>query len=259
MIDLRRYTIVFIIALLICVAGTAVSAAPPSKTLTAITSATEAVETALAYTGFSELSQLKLGPPEELATLIVARDSITPFLADSVDGRTVWRVEIPNVILELDAWDPETAQQHPKDFVILLDSASGRLMSIRFWDSGKRPTDIREAPSKMAEDQMQLRLREKYLGFPTEVPPLSLLQVLDGSVFGSALTCRLGTVQYVYQTMRGREEVRPVWVVHLHGFAPFRGNITHMRTVVDAVTGENSSINMPSYTEPEENEEAMEK
>lgn len=259
MIDMTRYTIVFIIALLICVAGTAVSADPPSKTVTAITSATEAVETALAYTGFSELSQLKLSPPEELATLIVARDSITPFLADSVDGRTVWQVEIPNVILELDAWGLESALEHPKDFVILLDSATGRLMSIRFWDSGKRPTDIREAPSQMAESQMLFRSQERYLGFPSEAPSLSLLEVLDGKVFGSALTCKLGTVWYVYHTKRGSVETRPVWIVHLHGFAPFRGNITHMRTVVDAVTGENSSKNMPSYIEPEENEEAMEK
>lgn len=258
MIGLRRYTTVFITALLVSVAGTAMSADPPPKALTVITSATEAVEIALAFTGFSELSQLKLGSPEELVTLTVARDSITPFLAKSVDGRTVWQVEIPNVILELKAWDPESVLQHPKDFLILLDSATGRLMSIRFWDSGKRPMDIREAPAKSAEVQMQM-LREKYVGFPTELPPLPLLKVLEDHVFGSPLTCRLASVWYVNHTMRGHEEVRPVWIVHLLGFAPFRGGITHMRTVADAVTGENTSINMPSYKEPKENEEALEK
>ena len=254
----RRYTAAFIVALLIGMASTTVAADPQLKNVGEISTASEAVEIALAFTGFSELSQLKLGPPEELVALVVARDSITPFLADSVDGRTVWQVEIPNVILELEAWDPESALQHPKDFVILLDSASGRLMSIRFWDSGKRPTDIREAPAKSAEDQMQMR-RERYLNFPTEAPSLSLLDVLDGKVFGSALTCRLASVWYVNHTMRGHEEVRPVWIVHLHGFAPFRGGITHMRTVVDAVTGKHSSINMPSYIQPKENEEALEK
>ena len=99
-----------------------------------VTTAEEAVERALAYTGFDKLEGLDLKDLKEMAQLTIACDSTTPFLSDSIDGGVVWRIEMPGLILDLTAYDNEEETAHPKDFIILIDSVSGRLADVRFSD-----------------------------------------------------------------------------------------------------------------------------
>ena len=229
---------------IICPAAIAQTAAKTNYV--PVTTAEEAVERALAYTGFAKLEGLDTKDRKEMVQLTVVRDSTTPFLSDSIEGRVVWRIEMPGLILDLTAYDNEEETAHPKNFTILIDSVSGRLTDVQFSDPGVEAAMFPDAPWQVATRQLKEMTHEEYVGFPNELPNVTLLEALDRGVLGSPIACKRGVAQYVLYTYRGRKS-RPVWVVHLHGLPPSMGGITHMRSVVDAVTGkEIRSVNLPS-------------
>ena len=209
-----------------------------------VTTAEEAVERALIYTGLDRLEGLDLKDRGEMACLTIARDSTTPFLSDSINGRRVWQVLFDNVVLDTESSSPEAAQKHPKTIHILIDSASGQLYEVLVLDIDTDRSEASRAPAFIAEEQLRGITHEEYLGFPGEPPAITLLAVF-GMRWCSPLESKYMFANYVIYRSRDAEP-RNVWVVHGHGFPPFRDGVDNMRTVIDARTGEGLfSVNLP--------------
>jgi hypothetical protein len=198
-----------------------------------------AIERAIEYSGFDKLKGfVRLKSAIDITELIIARDSTTPFLSDSIEGKTAWRVEFKDIILREGA--------RPITFDVLLDAETGRLFEIRSRYVG--PPDERpcEPPAKIAREQLGMNI-EKYNGFPTKLPVISFVKALD-SLFGSPLSAKQTVALYVTNCLQQREP-RPVWAISLHGLPPIPvkyGTIDFMRSVIDAQTGQRLlEVNLP--------------
>ncbi len=198
----------------------------------------EAVTRALEYTGFDELRNFELDKSLNEVQLITVHDSTTPFLSDSINGKTAWAVEFENIVLQANA--------SPITFTVILDAETGRLFEIRSKYEGppeKRPC---EPSAKLAEQQLGMTI-ERYLGLPQTPPSVSFLQALD-SAFTSPVHASLTIARYVIYSSQGRAE-QPVWAISLHGLPPIpvkHGTIDFMRSVINAETGERiMEVNLP--------------
>ncbi len=235
----------------------AIAQAAEKTSYVPVTTAEEAVERALAYTGFDKLEDLDLTDRREMACLTVARDSTTPFLSDSINGRTVWQVDVQDVILDLDWAKPDVVLKYPKDVRVTIDSATGRLFEIRLLKSGDEYDPSYTIPADTSEKQIRSLNGEVFLGFPIDTPGMTFLEVLNvGDLCGSPLTAGLTVGHYVVHYVF-RSDTLPAWTIDTHtlqpgsetSYVPARGpNLgsypwqgrCHIvsRSVVDAMTGE---------------------
>jgi len=222
-----------------------------------VTTAEEAVERALAYTGFDKLEGLDTKDRWEMARLTIARDSTTPFLSDSINGRTVWQVDVQDVILDLDWAKPDVVLKYPKDVRVTIDSATGRLFEIRLLNSGDEYNPGYTIPADTSEKQIRSLNGEKFLGFPIDAPGMTFLEVLNvRGLCGSPLTAGLMVGHYVVHYVF-RSDTLPAWTIDTHtlqpgsetnpvqargpyhGSYPWQGRCHIVsRSVVDAMTGE---------------------
>jgi hypothetical protein len=214
----------------------------------AIQTPDQAVNRALAYTGFDKLKDFNPDKSLGEVQLVTARDSTTPFLSDSINSRTAWRVSFKDLILPLYGFKQQTIASHPKSFQILIDAETARLFEIRSVSDASREGGLCEAPAKVATEQLRYMAAEIYYGFPKEPPATSFLEALD-SLSYSPLHAKFVVAQYVLYN-RGGPEYQRVWTINLYGLPPIPvkyGTIDFMRCVIDAQTGQGiHDINLPS-------------
>ena len=201
---------------IICLAATAQTA--EKTNYVPVTTAEEAVERALAYTGFDKLEGLDTKDRWEMARLTIARDSTTPFLSDSIDGHTAWRVTFEGVILDIEEYSDEVEVSHPKDFEVLIDSVTGRLFSVISRYKGKARDFLPEVPAEIAEEQLRMSF-EEYLCFVPVPPVMTLCEAINGSIFGSAMHSKEIVALYIEHSYHDSAAI-PVWVVHLFWTSP---------------------------------------
>lgn len=235
--------------------------------------AAEAYQKAMVYTGFDRLATVPEKAGDDMVRAVVKNDTITPFLADSINGRTVWRIELTNIILDLAYSDAEEEAKYPKDITIDLDSATGRFFELRIRNHGEMPDSLYDYPADKAAREIKSVGGERYVGIPADMPKLTFLDVLNTNEYwGSPLTSKFTTVRYVLSskvlcsryTSEMRDEIIAAnpgkdyvdifasdtvaaWAFHMHGFPPINGpGQTHWRNVIDANTGEaRVTVNLP--------------
>jgi hypothetical protein len=201
--------------------------APPS-------SAAEATAAAMKYVWSGKPTVMPGVATSTDVRLEVARDSTTPFLADSIDGRVAWRVNFPSIILDLDSCAIALRNRYPRDIEVWIDSISGTLLRIRSWPAGA-PHKVSAQPStKDAEGEMG---SEVYLSIPSEPPQTTFMKALS-EAYGGKLQAEYIEAIYVLYTSHIYPKPFPAWVVFSHDFPPIERGSTSMRSVIDARTGQ---------------------
>ncbi len=218
----------------------------------AITSPEQAVAKVLAYTGLDKMKDFRAGSPEEIVTLVTVRDSTTPFLSDSIDGRRCWLVTFEDVWLHLDSTRIGQELDRPKTFWVYLDSLTGRFLKARFRIKGDTTTLFREPTAKEATELISA-LGEKYHSIPATVPTFTLWEALRECAFHPLLAKEIIIHYVVYSRnmsanprldLKPKIKPSPAWAIYMRGMPPQTAQggvdyymVSNRRTVVDASRG----------------------
>lgn len=201
----------------------------------------------LAAFRFTQLNRLP-GVTVSGREIIVSEDT-TPFLANSINGRRAWLVEVDHVTLRLPSADTKVNDHFVRTFHITIDANSGQLLRVKSSGEPKTTTLRPEAGASSAEAQIKSS-GERYEGIPDVEPKISLLQALD-NIFtgggGSPFLAQEINASYIFES-KGQSPLRRVWVITLRGLPPFPfpgppgGQVpdwqrNHFRNVVDADSG----------------------
>lgn len=207
-------------------ASTRAAQAPPSNSA-------EATAAAMKYVWSGKPTVIPGLAASTDVRLEVARDSTTPFLADSIDGRVAWRVKFPSVILDLDSCSIALRNRYPRDIEVWIDSISGTLLRIRSWPAGAPQKVPAQPGTKDAEEQIG---SEVYLSIPAEPPPTTFMKALSEALGGKLQADYIEAI-YVIYTSSMYPKPFPAWVVFSHDFPPYFRGVTSLRSVIDARTG----------------------
>jgi hypothetical protein len=209
----------------------------------AISSESEAIAQVLAYTGFDRLEGYEATEKNVSASLMKMDQVKIPFLWRRFADKPIWVVEFRNVELydeRVGIKDP-----HVRTFIAYLDPDSGYLL--RLQSKLDSATDYNQEPP-VEEIEEQLRLNEKFAGFPDSLPKIDFLDALQrtGPVFREAQEI---IAFYVSDPVRGSNtDTTDVWSIDLRGFSvdriigPHSPMIPeylrgHERFLIDANTG----------------------
>ena len=206
----------------------------------------QALEMALAYTGFEEYPDFELKDALGRVEEVTFRDSTMPFLADSLDGLPAWEVEFQSVILHRATSSLGLDKKHPKQVTVSLDQNTGKLLRIIVLEMGlSRDSLYPKADSKTAESKLQGCSLQRFHGLPSERPIVSFARALNDVTGGSPALSKEIVAYYVLES-RLEKEPWQVWDIHLYNIPPrpdnpeFRTSIRsrdHFRSVVDAKIG----------------------
>jgi len=176
-----------------------------------ITSPKAALERALAYTGLEQTMDTIGIKAEEVAKLVVARDSTTPFISDRIDGQEVWCVTFSNVKLNLEGCYPSAiANQCPKTFEIIIDSIDGSLLCVKAWCEDERHGA--DSLAVYAADALTKEL-DSLQGFAKAPPAITLLDALSIAKPSNALFAKELHAACVMYGKSGGSGYSPVWVI----------------------------------------------
>ena len=183
-------------------------AAPPST-------GQQAIEVAL------NLAGLRLTPEvQAVVTQPKVTDHNTPFLSDKTNQTEAWSVELSGSKPILQLEDSRVKNTYIKKLTLLIDSASGDLLSV----VSEWPADIPPiAPEPTAESaERQIRaIGQRYEGFPDQPPRATLLDALEAAASRGypVQDAKQIIARYVLYT-RPNYKRRPVWVIQLRGISP---------------------------------------
>jgi hypothetical protein len=224
----------------------------------AVRSAEMAISRAMQYTGFDRLKKTPDTALTTRAELVIIEEDRTPFLADSVIGKQVWKVYIGGVKLDLPDWYAVDSQPG-RTFEILIDAETGRCFGAYARCHGCDPNLSPEPPSDSSTAQLRSST-ETFKGFLGEPPPVTLAQALNAAVGSNPVKAKeIVAVCVMWSYMD--KPAKPVWSIIGRGIPPldfrdtdrlrplFKRN--RMRTVVDATNGKSIMvINRPSVVSP---------
>ncbi len=212
----------------------------------AIKTAEEAVDRALEYTGFDKSKSYSREPAVQIARLIKAIDTTTPFLSDYINGRPVWVIEFENIYFDYDGISPKVKNRRFKDFKINIDAETGFLFKII--GSIKNDTIFPEPAASIAEQQMLNN--DKYHGIASDIPELSFYDLLveEERLLSRAVVAKNIYAVYVVYSDSYFElrEPRNIWNITFKGLSPHvpsygvKAPIDQLRTYrirVDPITG----------------------
>jgi hypothetical protein len=91
----------------------------------AITTADQAVELALEYTGFDDTAHASIGAIDEPVLAPTPHDSLSPVQYSELGGRQAWRVTMRDVVLEIEGAGPESNAETPRDVAVYIDARTG--------------------------------------------------------------------------------------------------------------------------------------
>ena len=213
--------------------------------INSISTSDGAVARAMLYTGFDKQKVLAKSVLSVTTTLTVIEDDFTPFLSDSIIGKSVWKVVVEGVKLDFPSLRGLT-QQPTRTFEILIDSATGRCFGAYSYFDGHDPDMAPEPPSDTATTMLR-GTTEIWHGFPTSPPHITLAQAIDKAVGSNPVQAKEIYATCVMWSHLGKP-AKPVWSIIGRGIPPFgwgRGQAlrplytrNRMRTVVDATTGD---------------------
>ncbi|MBU0982464.1 MAG: hypothetical protein KKA42_01240 [candidate division Zixibacteria bacterium] len=209
-----------------------------------VLSPNEAIDRALEFTGFDKLAEYMRPDPETDVVLTVARDSTTPSLADSIDGREVWQVRFRDCALggRLRSTNSAMELQGIRTYHAWIDSQNGRLLRLYSSPFQGDPNILPEPPSRIADEE----LGSVYAGIADHPPPVTISECLPGVPMAYPRTAKEKDIWLVNITGLG-PEVGPCWVVQARGIPPM--DVTggtggkppayfgRFRVIIDARTG----------------------
>ncbi|RLD06312.1 MAG: hypothetical protein DRI32_02815 [Chloroflexi bacterium] len=177
-----------------------------------ITSPKAALERALAYTGLEQTMDTSGIKAEQVAKLVIAKDSTTPFFSEMIDGQEVWCVTFPDVKLDLEGWYPSViANQCPKTFEVLIEPTTGALLRVLAWCETGRSDMRLEPPADYAEESIRWS-GDVYDDVVAKPPQVSLFEALGAAVLSSPVTAKELHAVCVLYTEGGRKDC-PVWAI----------------------------------------------
>ena len=215
---------------------------------------TAALQIAFERTGFAgDRNRSKATLSENVSLETIASDN-TPFLANIIVGRRVWKVKINDVALSLPSWVPSfAAKQRPRDYEVWIDSATGVLFRIES-RSQVVDTDLAPEPPSDTATKMLKGCGEAWLGFPETIPPITFQEALNAAGAANPVEAREIVAWCVMFSLSGKPAI-PTWQIIGRGIPPFEFHEhperplykrNRMRSVVDAVTGKEIMFsNMP--------------
>jgi hypothetical protein len=225
------------------------------------------VQRAYQYTGFEEIKSVPQTAAAEMASCMTLQEDNTPFLNDSVTGRTVWVTMLNDVRLTLPSWNQSWVETYnPKNFTAIVDSVTGRLFKIYSTSEVEDSNLAPEPPPDTAANMMKM-MGEQYVGFPAQPPTVTFLEALDKACGSDPLRAKeilAVYVLYVNKFSDVAKQPRPVWCITGRGIEPLDFHTVdgplymrnRRRTVVDAMTGKVLWItNQPSVMHREQDKD----
>jgi hypothetical protein len=214
----------------------------------AIATAEEAVQRAFEYTGFDKSKGFSVKESIGEVKLEIATDTITPFLHDSIDGRTIWSVEFNGILLNPKSIKPEKIEANPKRFEVWLDAETGILLRVFSPYTGSDSTGLSVITAEQAESKLRAS-NEEYRDFVDSIPPVSCFDALNADRFGSPMFAKEIHAVCVLNSIPRTEEAKPMWIISLREppASPLDIDYRHRlpgkhtrrsRILVDAQTGE---------------------
>lgn len=193
---------------------------------------------------------------DSVVRLAAVRDTLTPFLHHSLDGRICWIVTYRNVLLDLPQTDLEWGRTRQFTFEILIDTPSHRLVRIVGTLDEKHDELLRLPPPQQAESL--LIPNEEYSGWPSRVPSVSCLEALAAIKHAPAAAQEI-IINLVNYT-KWKVQDAPAWLIQLRGLPPHPRHADsvpehyrrYWRYLVHAETGSVlCSSNFPQYVPDE--------
>jgi len=135
-----------------------------------------ALQRALEYTGFDKSKTFIAKPAGDIAILTKLHDSLTPFIGDTINSKSVWLVKF--VKIQLQSHDgPLPAGRYPEDFDVILDPETGDLLKINSSFNEFEPDRQYDSPPELKEkDPGGL---QSFYGFPKNLPKLSFYDIIS--------------------------------------------------------------------------------
>jgi hypothetical protein len=103
----------------------------------AITTADQAVELALEYTGFDDTAHASIGAIDEPVLAPTPHDSLSPVQYSELGGRQAWRVTMREVVLEIEGAGPRSNAETPRDLNLYIDVTTGTFLKAVIGSSGR--------------------------------------------------------------------------------------------------------------------------
>jgi hypothetical protein len=186
----------------------------PSKDSTksdyALANGTAAVYRALEYTGFDKLkyfSEVGIVNPE----LVINKDDKSPFLSSLIDNIKVWKVTFKNVRMVT------KLQESKRDFTILLDPQTGKLLQIKSVSNYGSSDIASEPPANAAENYLR-DMNIEFHGLPEKI----LMDFTDALAQcpRSVARTNIVTAYYVNHTSPHNKVPEPAWIIIMRGIEP---------------------------------------
>ncbi|MBU8935015.1 MAG: hypothetical protein KOO62_13595 [candidate division Zixibacteria bacterium] len=199
--------------------------------------AEEAVDLALKYTGFDKQPGYDRATSIAGVRLGTVRDSTTPFLSDSIDGRTAWVIEFKDVVFELGPEGGKKVLTAPFTFRVNMDAETGRFLGARFTSIDDESASKLQPSADNASRELEMYDLAKYHGIPGSCPSRSMAEALSTWKHAAPGSARLIVIHYVQYTRgsSGDDEPCPAWAVNLYGLG---GGTAGKRWAMNAETGE---------------------
>jgi hypothetical protein len=199
--------------------GVIYSESPQLPIGSAIAGAEDAIQQAIAYTGFAasqDPSILRLNSEIVKTTPMEAELNL---LHRKGAADTIWHVILKDVKFTPRDKDRPSREQKMRDFHIWIDSRSGKLL--RIWS--ELPDTIGAVKCKPFYIKLETMIQpsqslSSYIGFPDSLPPQTLydiLQAVDSEPFN-----RPEIVAYYLLESTGGSTPEPVWVIDIRGVPP---------------------------------------
>jgi hypothetical protein len=214
-----------------------------------ILTASDVADRAVEYLGFGPgISRIR-------TSAVTVTDTSTPFLRQFINGRRAWKVTFSGLPMNVLTPLQDTAAANAMEFEVLIDSLSGKLLSITYEDQAVDTVNCPYLAPEEAERQI-LNDGEHYLGIPSEPPKFTFLDVAAAFPH-SILDAKRVVAQYVWYSQDHIDQetgkvVTPdsmaCWIISLVGIPPIepRGGpadrlpvytCNRIRQVVNAETG----------------------
>ena len=213
-----------------------------------IETAQQAVGQVYEYTGFEAIAEVSDSMAAEIARLEIVENDDTPFLYEYVNGRTVWKVKLDQIRLNLPRRSPEAiANQTPKNFEAWLDAETGQLLKIFSQIDGYDSTLAPEPPPESSTVELRCT-GEVLVEYPEYSPSVCLVEALGNAAGSSPVLAKEILAVFVMWSYLDRPP-RPVWSITGRGIppmpllgAPVKDDTpiytrNRRRTIVDATTG----------------------
>lgn len=177
----------------------------------------EALQQARIYTGFGDTASLaQTGSPEAKRINLAVDD--TPFLHSLIAGHEIWQVTFKDVVIPYEGLDPDSLPQYARDFQVLLDAKTGRLLKITSVGPATSRWKYSLPASAQASEDYARKCSLAVTGLPT-AQPAPLVKVLTKCPNTPFLAERIVAV-YVDITTRDRVNPVPRWFISLRGIPP---------------------------------------